>query len=366
MNQKDIAIIIPSLNPDEKFTRVVDGMIAAGFSRIILVDDGSDENHKEPFIKAKQNPSCTLLVHDVNKGKGQALKDAFNYVYEKLPEIEAVITIDGDGQHTPEDSIKLANELINHPDNVVFGCRDFNLSNVPTHNKLGNKITSLVFRIFFRMKLSDTQTGLRGIPRKYLKEFAENVEGTRFEYESNMLIYMSEKKIPFSQVPIATLYIEENKSSHFRPVQDSIRIYVPILSKAKGFMFIVTGCLCALFDLVLYFVAITALSGMENVWLQNLICNIFARVISALANYTMNRNLVFHSNEKFSKGAPKYFSIAFGKLVVSWIIQTPIFNALKLTGILCTIGKAVIDGLLAFVSYFVQKKWVFKNNEENN
>ncbi|MDO5331444.1 MAG: bifunctional glycosyltransferase family 2/GtrA family protein [Bacillota bacterium] len=360
MTQKDIAIIIPSLNPDEKFTRVVDGMIAAGFSRIVLVDDGSDENHKKPFELAIQNPMCTLLVHETNQGKGQALKDAFSYVYEKLPEIEAVITIDGDGQHTPEDSIKLANKLIDKPDNIVFGCRDFDQPNVPKRNRFGNKTTSLVFKIFFGMNLSDTQTGLRGIPRKYLKDFSHEVEGTRFEYESNMLIYMSANNIPFTQVPIKTLYIEENKSSHFRPIRDSIRIYGPILKHARGFMFIVTGCTCTLIDLIAYTLFLSAFAGMNNLWLQNLICNGAARVISAVINYSMNRKWVFHNTGPFWKGATKYFVIAAGKLIISWIIQTPVFNLLKLTGILRTIAKGVIDLILAFVSYLVQKHWVFK------
>ena len=366
MTQKDIAIIIPSLNPDEKFSRVVSGMFAAGFSRIVLVDDGSNDEHKVYFKDAVDNYGCTLLVHDVNQGKGQALKDAFKFVYEKLPEIEAVITIDGDGQHTPEDSLKLVNELTNNPNNVVFGCRDFDQPNVPKHNRFGNKTTSLVFKLFFGMKLSDTQTGLRGIPRKYLKDFAEKVEGTRFEYESNMLIYMSENHIPFSQVSIETLYIEENKSSHFRPVRDSIRIYGPILKKAKGLMFIITGCICTLIDLLLYAALLAAFDGMKNVWLMNLICNAGARVCSAIINYWMNKNWVFHDNRPFWNGAQKYFIIAFGKLLVSWVIQTPVFNALKIEGILRTIVKGIVDLVLAFLSYIIQKKWVFKNNGENN
>jgi len=366
MELRDIAVIIPSLNPDEKFTRTVDGMISAGFSRFVLVDDGSNKEHKGPFEALKDNPMCTVLVHKVNQGKGQALKDAFMFVYEKLPEIEAVITIDGDGQHTPHDSLKLANRLFEKPDEIVFGCRNFDLPNVPKHNRFGNKTTSLVFKILFGMKLSDTQTGLRGIPRKYLKEFATDVEGTRFEYESNMLIYMSENKIPFSEVPIETLYIEENKSSHFRPVRDSIRIYGPILTKSRGFMFIFTGGICTVLDLALYSVALSALVGMENLWLQNLLCNLFARVISAICNYTLNRKIVFHSNAPVLEGAAKYFAIAIGKLLVSWVIQTPVFNALNITGLLKTVIKAIVDVGLAFISYFIQKKWVFKTDEKHS
>lgn len=360
MNLNDIAIIIPSLNPDEKFTRVVDGMIAAGFSRFILIDDGSDKDHKQPFEEAAKNPMCTVLLHEVNQGKGQALKDAFTYVYDSLPEIDAVITIDGDGQHTPEDAAKLAERLADKPDEVVFGCRDFDLPNVPTHNKLGNKITSFVFRLLYGMKLSDTQTGLRGIPRKYLLDFAQKVEGTRFEYESNVLIYMSQNKIPFSEVAIQTLYIEENKSSHFRPFRDSVRIYGPILNGSRAFRFVVTGVLCTILDLVLFFVFTNLFKGLSNIWLQNLLCNGLARIISAVANYTANYTYAFRSKAPFLAGAPKYMVVAIGKLAISWVVQTPIFNALKLGGLLRTVTKCIVDLVLAVVSYFVQKIWVFE------
>ncbi|MCQ2551915.1 MAG: bifunctional glycosyltransferase family 2/GtrA family protein [Clostridia bacterium] len=359
MNLNDIAIIIPSLNPDEKFTSVVSGMMAAGFTRFVLVDDGSDKNHKEPFRLAEKYPMVTVLTHTVNLGKGQALKDAFNFVYDNLPDVEAVITIDGDGQHKPEDAKRLADRLSEKPNEVVFGCRNFNEKNVPTRNKLGNKITSLVFRLFFKFKLSDTQTGLRGIPRKYLKDFAEKVEGTRFEYESNMLLYMNDEKIPYSEVSIATLYIEENKSSHFNPIKDSIRIYKPIIKKATGFKFIITGGICTLIDLALYTICMKSIS-LENIWLLNILCNTIARVISAILNYLANYKFVFCSKAPVLKGAPKYLLIAAGKVLVSWVIQTPVFNALHITGFLCTIIKCIVDVILAFISYFVQKKWIFK------
>ena len=365
MNLNDFAIIIPSLNPDEKFSAVLGGMISAGFSRFVLVDDGSDRKHKEPFELAKKYPMVTVLVHEKNLGKGQALKDAFNYVYDNLPEVDAVITIDGDGQHTPEDAKKLAERLISKPEEVVFGCRNFNAENVPLHNKLGNKITSLVFRIFFGMKLSDTQTGLRGIPKKYLKDFAEKVDGTRFEYESNMLLYMNDEKIPFSEVKIETLYIEENKSSHFKPIRDSIRIYKPILEKARGFKFIVTGVVCTLLDLILYTICMSVIK-IDSLWTLNIVCNSIARIVSATLNFILNRNYVFRSKAPLKEGALKYFSIAAGKIIVSWVIQTPVFDALEIKGFLRTVIKCVVDVILAFVSYYVQKKWVFKNNGENN
>ncbi len=362
MNLNDIAIVIPSLNPDEKFTRVVDGMIAAGFSRFVLVDDGSDAEHKPPFKNAMATGLCTLLVHEINMGKGQALKDAFKYVYENFPEIDAVITIDGDGQHTPEDARNLAERLAEKPGEVVFGCRDFDQPNVPTHNKLGNKITSKVFKLLFGMKLSDTQTGLRGIPRKYLKPFVLEVEGTRFEYESNMLLYMSENRIPYSEVAIQTLYIEENKSSHFHPVRDSIRIYKPIIKKSKSLKYVLSSSACAVIDELLFTIFNALFKGVQLLWLQTFLTTGLARIISAVCNFLINRNIVFRSNSSARKSALRYIITALCQYAASYGLCMLFFSLMAKgghVGTVRTLVKTAVDLFLFFVSYQVQKYWVF-------
>ena len=95
----DLAIVLPSLDPDEKFDRVVEGLVNRGFQHLVIVDDGSAPEKQKHFEKAAAYPQCTVLRHEVNKGKGRALRDAFAYVAEKLPQLAGVITIDGDGQH---------------------------------------------------------------------------------------------------------------------------------------------------------------------------------------------------------------------------------------------------------------------------
>ena len=112
--------------------------------------------------------------------------------------------------------MRIAESMKEHPDDIVFGCRNFDEKQVPTRNKMGNKITAWVFKAFFGMQISDAQTGLRGFPRKYLKELID-VEGERYEYESNMLMYMSEENIPFSEISIQTVYSDDNSGSDTRP-----------------------------------------------------------------------------------------------------------------------------------------------------
>ena len=216
-------IILPSLNPDEKFDRVLDGLLEAGFQKILIVDDGSDAPHQKHFERAKTFPQCTVLRHPVNLGKGRALKDGFAAALKQFPEAEGVITIDGDGQHLTRDIIACGNRMLEEKTNVVLGCRNFDLPGVPARSVAGNKTTSRMFRLY-GIKLSDTQTGLRAIPRQYLQRFC-GIAGERFEYETNMLLKMKHWKIGFSEQPIETVYEDENAGSHYNAVKDSWRIF---------------------------------------------------------------------------------------------------------------------------------------------
>lgn len=218
-----MAIVLPSLDPDAKFAKVVDGLVENGFRHIVIVDDGSDEAHQVWFEKAAAYPQCEVLHHGVNRGKGRALKTAFRHVLVNLPQLEGVITIDGDGQHLVEDIIACGDRMLEEGDKVVLGCRDFDQPGVPPRSVAGNKTTSRMFRIY-GIRLSDTQTGLRAIPKACLDRFSA-IEGERFEYETNMLLNMKRAGIGFLEQPITTVYDEEDYSSHYDSVKDSWRIF---------------------------------------------------------------------------------------------------------------------------------------------
>ena len=217
--RKRCVVVLPSLNPNEKFDRVVDGLREAGFQRILIVDDGSDERHRAHFQRAEAFPECSVIRHEVNKGKGRALKDGFTAVLKLFPDTEGVITIDGDGQHLTEDIIACGNRMLEEGNKIILGCRDFDLPGVPPRSVAGNKTTSRMFRLY-GITLSDTQTGLRAIPARFLSRFTA-IEGERFEYETNMLLKMKRRGIGFLEQPIATVYEDENLGSHYNAVKDS-------------------------------------------------------------------------------------------------------------------------------------------------
>ena len=202
----NVSVVLPSLDPDEKLTQVIDGLLEYGFSDIVLVNDGSKPENLHYFEDAARlHPEIHLLTHEVNRGKGAALKTAFTYVLGNRPESRGVVTVDGDNQHHPADTRACAEAMLSSG-HAVLGCRDFTLPDVPQRSRFGNHTTSLVFKIFCGMTISDTQTGLRAIPIKYLPTLNE-VYGDRFEYETNMLLAFKNEGIPFDEVKIRTVYI---------------------------------------------------------------------------------------------------------------------------------------------------------------
>ena len=198
-----ISVVLPSLDPDDKLLTVIDGLIDQGFDDIILVNDGSKPENLHYFETAAATPAVQLLHHEVNRGKGAALKTAFTWFLENRPDRTGVVTVDGDNQHHPEDTKACALRMLEQ-NQLVLGVRDFSLPHVPARSRTGNRITSGVFKVFVGMNISDTQTGLRAIPRKDL-QILNTIFGERFEYETNMLLAMKEYRIPFEEVKIRTV-----------------------------------------------------------------------------------------------------------------------------------------------------------------
>ena len=288
-----ISVVLPSLDPDEKLIAVVDGLLEYGFTDIIMVNDGSKQENLHYFTDlAAQHPEITLLHHEVNKGKGAALKNAFRYFLENRPEGQGVVTVDGDNQHHPADTRACCEHML-ETGHTTLGCRDFNQSDVPARSSFGNKTTSMIFKIFVGMTISDTQTGLRAIPRNVLNALVE-VYGDRFEYETNMLLAFKQKGIPFDEVKIRTVYIEENKSSHFRVIHDSWRIYKLIL--AHFFRYTVSSVISAVVDTGAYSLLSWLFASAFQGFSLTAAAGVGARVISSLLNFFMNQKLVFKTN----------------------------------------------------------------------
>lgn len=348
----NVTIVLPSLNPDEKLNMVVDGLVNAGYKDIVLVNDGSDEAHMEPFRLACLHPEVTILTHEVNKGKGRALKTAFEYVLENRKESAGVVTVDGDNQHTVKDITACADKMI-EKDKVILGCRDFSGKDVPWKSKFGNNLTAAVFRLFCRIKISDTQTGLRAIPYKYLKLMCE-VEGERFEYETQMLFAFKNNGIDFEEVKIATVYLEDNASTHFDPIKDSIKIYKII------FKFMFSSGTSFLIDYGVYSLLVLLIgSGLERA-LRLFIATFVARALSSVYNYTMNKKVVFKSKASLGSSLTKYYILCVLQAGASYGLVFLLSKIIEAGSLLEMLLKLIVDIFLFALSFQIQRKWVFK------
>ena len=228
VNMTGIAIVIPSLEPDERLPKYIIELHIAGFRHIVVIDDGSGEKYQPVFHQNESTDGAVVLHHEVNQGKGVALKTGYTYIRDQLKDVTGVITADADGQHTTADCIRLVEKLQEGKRALYLGSRDFDLPDVPPKSKKGNKITSSVFKTLYGQYLPDTQTGLRAFQRDLL-DFMIDVPGERYEYEMKVLIACARAKIPMIPITIETIYEDNNEGSHFHPVRDSWRIYKVIL-----------------------------------------------------------------------------------------------------------------------------------------
>ncbi len=235
------AVIIPSLNPIPELPDFVQELLSMGVSEVIVVNDGSDYKYEYIFEALKQISHCTVLTHEVNRGKGRALKTAFSFFLEHFSYMNGVVTADADGQHSVEDICNLCNILSVKKEVLILGVRDFHENNVPKRSYIGNMLTSTIFHLLYGCKLNDTQTGLRGISTKELPEMI-GLKGERYDYEINMLIKARTINLKLYTVPIKTLYFDNNSGSHYSTVKDSIFIFFRlILGLIERFISSITG-----------------------------------------------------------------------------------------------------------------------------
>lgn len=339
-----MVVIIPAYQPDEKLTRLVHELHEKTSYDLIIVNDGSDADTR-PLFDALE-PYAKIIHHSVNRGKGAALKTALSYIYDQYPADEGVVTIDADGQHLPSDIIRVSNAWEANPEKLVLGSRQFT-GNVPFKSRAGNAITRAVFAISTGVKVFDTQTGLRAFGVFRIPMMLE-MKGDRYEYEINVLLYATRHRIPIEEVTIETVYIEDNKSSHFNPIRDAWRIYKMIL------FFVASSLVAMLLDYVLLLLFSASTKGMAQ---SLLISVVGARVLSSLANYSMNCKLVFENRDRAS--IFRYYILVAGILAVNYGLMVVITHLMPLP-----IGKILVELILYPVSFFMQRKYVFPPQSE--
>lgn len=332
-------ILIPAYEPDEKLVGIVQDITHRTNAQVLVIDDGSGTAYA-PYFEAVKGLGATVLTHAVNRGKGAALKTGFAYIRNMAEQETVIVTADSDGQHLVEDIARVAVRVQAEPERLVLGARNF-VGKVPARSRFGNKVTAVLFRLATGQPVTDTQTGLRGFSTQHL-DWLLSLSGERFEYEFNMLLDSKRAGFTLVEEPIQTIYIEENKSSHFRPIRDSLRIYAPFVT------FLASSGAAALLDMGLLVVMMTLT--------QNLLLSVIvARLLSAGLQYLLNAKLVFHQNKRTVTSLLRY-----GLLVITLLAcNALLLQALVSLGLGLVLAKVFTEVALFLVSYRVQQGLVF-------
>ncbi len=338
-------IIIPAFEPDQRMLTLINDIQSNSDYNIIIINDGSNPSFNSIFDKAKE-AGCFILSHKTNKGKGAALKTAFRYLLE-ANETKGFVCADCDGQHTWSDIQKVATAISTQPVSIILGCREF-IGKVPFKSRFGNKFTRFIFASLTGNKITDTQTGLRGFDASLLPWLVQ-IEGNRYEYEMNQLLQAKKDKLPLFCVPINTIYENKNAGSHFHPIRDSIRVYLPIVK------FSLSSIVCGALDFILLFL-------LKRITDNLLFAVIGARLVSSVTNYILNRNLVFE-DKKGSKSLSfvQYYLLVGLILSLNYLLLSFLNERLSVP---LFISKIVTEGVLFGLSYFVQHKIIFHKKEK--
>ncbi|MDQ0060910.1 bifunctional glycosyltransferase family 2/GtrA family protein [Paenibacillus harenae] len=341
-----MVVLIPSYEPDVRLINLIEDLQASipGMP-IVVVDDGSGESYGELFKQVVQL-GCMLLTHKTNLGKGRALKTGFNYIRSHM-KTEGAVCADSDGQHLPTDIKKIAEALREYPGRIVTGSRRFT-GKVPLRSRFGNTLTRKMYAFSTGVKLYDTQTGLRGYPAHMLDWLCE-LNGERFEYEMNMLLEAPGAGYALHEIPIDTVYLNENKSSHFHPIKDSVRVYMPIVK------FIASSLSSFIIDFVLLFI-LQLISG------HLLFAVVGARLGSSIVNFSLNRKFVFRkgsrasSSTSLTKSLPKYYAL----VVIVLLLNYAFLHLLNINlGVPLLVAKLLTEAVLFLFSYWSQRKFVY-------
>ncbi len=348
-------IIIPTLNPDKKIIRLVQDLKKEEFNMFVIVNDGSTKEYEKIF-KQLESLGCKVTKHKINEGKGKAIKTGINFADKNFKDFIGYITVDGDYQHLPKDVKKVALKMEDDDTKIVLGERNLKGKNVPIKSRIGNGFSTLFFKIQTGVYVEDTQTGLRGIPCRY-RDFAMQVEGSRYEYEMNFLREAALNKINFEMVKIETVYENNNEGTHFRPLKDAYLIYKEPIN------FTLIAIISSVIDVGLFTILYNIFSNivftMVNLNVISALSNVIARVSSGIFNFSMNKMVAFKSRGNAKKQLVKYILLFITQMCISTFLVSMASNL----PINITVAKIIIDFTIFFVNYFVEKRFIFNATE---
>jgi glycosyltransferase involved in cell wall biosynthesis len=218
-----VCVVVPCYNVAPMCRQVIEQ--AARFADLVIaVDDGSTDGTADVLrALATACRAVTVLRMDRNRGKGAALLRAFRHALAHV-RFDVLVTLDADAQHRPDDIPRLVQAWTRGAD-LVIGARTVPDSPVPIRSSFGNRYMRRVVAMLHVDGPTDTQSGFRAHDRALVRRLAAIVPAGRYETEMAILLLALREGWRLDSVPIACIYLDRNRSSHFRPIVDSARVW---------------------------------------------------------------------------------------------------------------------------------------------
>lgn len=336
-----VAVIIPAYEPTDALATLVDDLGPLNFDPIIVIDDGSSAEGRAMIDSIVQSRPITLLRHRYNRGKGAALKTGFRHTLGLATPVLGVVTVDADGQHLLEDIRRVGDCLRRHPQAMTLGSRTFG-RDVPWRSRLGNVLTTALFRLLYGIHIPDTQTGLRALPRSALEALL-GIKSDHYEFEMDALGRHVAGGNPVVFEPIKTVYLNGNKSSHFNPFFDSLRIWFTLIR------FTFSALVASALDLVLFAATFLATGSVPGAMVAG-------RLAGVLFNFGINRRLVFLYRGGLAQALSRYLLLVVALGSASYAMISLLISTLSASPLL---AKVAAETLMFPLSFLVQQKLVF-------
>ncbi|MEO8128212.1 MAG: bifunctional glycosyltransferase family 2/GtrA family protein [Bryobacteraceae bacterium] len=339
-------LLIPAYRPGGELVEVVKELHrSSDLGGILVLDDGSGPGYREIFGSLRAMDRVQVVSHVVNLGKGAALKTGMNHAACQFPDSAGIVTADADGQHSAADILKVALALSATPAELIVGSRGFD-KKVPFRSRFGNILTRYVMRTVTGQKLGDTQSGLRGIPLRFVSSLLK-LRATGYDFELDMLVTCKETGRYIREVPISTIYIDNNRSSHFNPLLDSMRIYFVFVR------FLAVSLCTAAIDNAVFMVALGFSTNL-------LLCQIAGRIVAGMFQFTAGKEGVFHSKARVTPALLKYWALVGFSGAISYLLMRVLLHYTTL-GVVP--AKLIAESLLFLLSFIIQRDFVFAPEE---
>lgn len=337
MDRSRVTAVIPCYNVSRACVDVV-GEAARHAGRVIAVNDGSTDD----TLSWLKSTGCEVIDLPVNGGKGVALRHGFEAAL--AGDCDAVVTLDGDGQHRPNEIDSLVAQADRAGSDVVVGVRD--LSAMPPRSRFGNTMTRWFFCAQTGKALADTQTGFRLFRSEALRQLMPRLKWGRYETEMQMLFLAARMRLSVAAAPISTVYFDNNKLTSFRTVTDSLRVLLMVLRYAA------TGLSSWLLETAVFSVIVYRHPERYGVALAA------GRGLSLVNHYLLSRFFTFRVRRRVGWGeVASYAGVAGLNLAVSYVILHALIELLQLPAIPALVATQL---MMFVVTFMLLQRFTFR------